>query len=76
MARAASAQPIRGRRDELLILGRGHGPYLSQVQTLFKCIDHWTSPERVARAKLRQVDQAARQGSHDPPSQLSATFGC
>ena len=51
--------------DELLVLGRGYGPYLSQVQTLFKCINHWTSPERVARAKLRQVDQAARQGSHD-----------
>jgi hypothetical protein len=24
--------------DELLVLGRGHTPYLSQVQARFKCV--------------------------------------
>ena len=28
--------------DELLVLGRGHGPCLSQVQALFKCAQLWT----------------------------------
>ena len=42
--------------DELLVLGRGHGPCLSQVPALFKCVQLWT----VARhEKTREFRPAA-----------------
>jgi len=43
--------------DELLVLGRGHGPCLSQVQALFKCVQLWTG--RLAAIRGRPGAAAA-----------------
>jgi len=37
--------------DELLVLARGHGPYLSQVPTLFKCVQLWTGGPAAIRGR-------------------------
>jgi hypothetical protein len=48
--------------DELLVLDGGHGPYLSQVQALFKCAQRWTGEPGDSWSPWRGSGRWARVG--------------
>ncbi|HEV2054278.1 MAG TPA: hypothetical protein VGV06_03785 [Methylomirabilota bacterium] len=46
--------------NELLVLGRGHGPCLSQVQTVCKCGQVWTDPASSGHITCQQQRRLGR----------------